>query len=180
MFTVASRWEVLLEPASSDGATNATSAGRKISATDAPAARERARRQTVVDRSVSAVTAVRAGIARVAVYSTTANHDCEDSAEDAADVAAGTAAFTLAATSGRCDRLRTGTWERRRIDRSRRNFNRLWRDFVAHIRFLNFNRGRNALWRCCMLRYTLRRSNLARRRRRRALDCRNDLIRRRL
>ena len=183
MFTVASRRKVLLEPASSDRATNATAGRRIIPATDSAAAREcaNAYREPIVDRRVSAVTAVGARIARVTVYSTTANHNRENSAEDAADVAAGATAFTLAAaTGGRCDRLWTGTWKRSRINRSRRHFNRLWRDFGAHLRLLNFDRGANALWSCYVFRYTLRRSNFARRGRGRALDCRNDLIRRRL
>ena len=154
MFTVASRLELLLEPAASYRATNAT-AGTRIVAANA-ATRERSNDgHTVVDRRISSVTAVRARIARVAIDSTAANHDRKDSAEDAADVAAGTAAFTLAAARGRCDRLRTGTWERRRIDRCRSDFNRLWRDFVAHIRFLNFNRSRNALRGRRVLRYAL-------------------------
>ena len=111
MFTVASRRKLLLEPASSatDAATtDSTTAGvradRQIGSTDTSAARECAdtNGQTIVDRRVHRIGAtVGAWIARIAVDSTTANHDSKDSAEDAADVAAAGASFAVAATDGR-------------------------------------------------------------------------------
>src|SRR5665647_299401 len=175
--TVASRRMILLEAGAtaSHRATHSTAGGR-IVVTYTPAPRERAdNRHAVVNRRVSAVTTVRTRIALVAVHSATANHDCEDAAEDAANLAATRTAVPTASTCRRCDRLRTGTWKRCRLDRSWRDFNRLRLDFGAHIRLLNFNWGRNALRCGAMLHDTLRRSNLARRGRRGPLDCGNDL-----
>lgn len=124
VFTVASRRKLLLEPASSaTDAAHATISRRESTATNSAAARERPdHRQAIVDRRVRTMAAIGAWIARIAVNSTAANYDREDSAEYAADVASTHAAFTLSATSCRGDRLGTWTWKRSWIDWSRGHF----------------------------------------------------------
>jgi hypothetical protein len=151
------------------------------SAANPATTRERAggERNAVVDGdAASPGAAISARIALVTVNSATTNNHGEDSTEDASDVAATGTTYITPATVGSDrtgPRARYWSWLLWRWC----NFNRLRLDYRAHVRLLNFDRRRWRLGCCLVLRYPLRRRNLARRRRSGTLDRGDDLTARR-